>query len=83
MTKKPYIDDEGLQIADMSRLKRPWPFANSHHCEHNPSSKINNKEPLDTRLILWSAFKASLLIGLLFSGIFFLFILFCQFIWLK
>lgn len=86
MTDQHNTDYQNIQIADMSLLENRRTFFDKHNLQKDQPIK-NNREASPNKheilLILWSSIKASLLIGIIFSGFYFLFILFCQFIWLK
>ncbi len=94
MSRKEKFEDDGRQIANMNIEGMPWydkERALREKMEGNVPGTIkteNRKSPLDElsrkeRWVLYrSVLAACLLIGLIFAGAAFLFILFCVYVWL-
>ena len=83
--KVTYIDD-GRTIANMNVEGMPWynPAKNAP-VEGLPESKAPKYEPnaKETLAIMGGILKAAMLVAVIFIVVFLLFILFCQFVWLK
>ncbi|MDY5730307.1 MAG: hypothetical protein SPL05_02050 [Eubacteriales bacterium] len=78
MKNKSFNEDDGRVIANMNAEGMPW------YKEH--SSVSQQQEPLtnaQTARVLWNAILASLLVALIFSAVFYVFILFCLNIWFR
>lgn len=93
MSKKRYDDDDGRRIADMSGtglspyqspIKRKKPGKPG---DESGAPRPASAEPPLGKKEIWSliinALGAALLIGLVFAGAAFIFILFCIFIWFR
>ena len=81
--KKPDFEDDGRTIADMNVEGMPW----YHRSQTDlPGGSSSPREPMtreEQRIYTWAAVRAGLLIVLVFALVFFLFLLFCDFIWLR
>lgn len=81
--KKSYDDDDGRVIAPMNVEGMPW-----HQEKPSFSSEEEGPKPppptrRETIQLLVNAMLAALLIGGIFIGVLFLFILFCVKVWLR
>lgn len=78
MARRSYPDDDGRTIADMNVDGMPW---------YRPPKETDSEKPKlskqEARWAVWGALRAALLIAFIFAGVFALFILFCEHIWLK
>jgi len=92
MSKRRYEDDDGRQIADMSSVEMPNdPLLGGSLQNKKKMSRESNPDapeppPLDkkeTRRIALHALLAGLIIGLIFIGAAFIFLLFCRYVWLR
>ncbi len=94
MSKKEKFEDDGRQIANMNIEGMPW-YDKERAMREQMGSDIpqeikteKRKSPIDelTRKERWvlyrSVMAACLVIGLIFVGTAFLFILFCVYVWL-
>ena len=86
-SKREYPDDDGRTIVPMNVDGMPWytrgvddPGARGSSAGESAKPPMSREE---RRGYIWAAVKASLLIGSVFAVAFFLFILFCYFIWFK
>ena len=74
-------EDDGRTIADMNVDGMPW----YHRSQPGiPDGNQGRQEPMtreEQRIYTWAAVKAGLLVVLVFAVIFFLFLLFCDFVW--
>lgn len=79
--------DDGKTIVDMNVEGMPWYHKVSpDHVEDTGSSKSTDHYQMsdkEARYYTWSALKWALLIGLIYAGVFALFILFCTEVWFK
>ncbi len=78
--------DDGRTIVDMNVEGMPWYHKPSPDAVFGGSSKDSEKVEMtreEQRAFMWGAIKASLLVALVFIGVFFLFILFCDKIWFQ
>ena len=81
MAKKQYHDDDGRTIANMNVEGMPW-----HRPDQpgvTPSEERIQLTPAESRAAMWGALKAALLVAGVFALGFFLFILFCDVVWLR
>ena len=80
MARRRRDDDDGRVIADMNVEGMPW-----HRPElpENESSEPVQLSPAEARAAMWGALKAALLVAAVFILGAFLFILFCEHVWLK
>ena len=81
--KKPDFEDDGRTIADMNVEGMPWYHRS---LTDQPGGSSASREPMtreEQRIYTWAAVRAGLLIVLVFALVFFLFLLFCDFIWLR
>ncbi len=86
--KKPIFEDDGRTVARMDFDGAPWGPASRAVATEQPAAPASpaSSEPLSRQqfmLALRGALLASLLIGLVFIGVFFLFLLFAVNVWLK
>lgn len=77
--------DDGRTIVDMNVEGMPWyhkPLSDMvpQGAAKGPKDEMTREEQ---RAFMWGALKASLLVALVFIGVFFLFILFCDKIWFQ
>ena len=94
MSKKEKFEDDGRQIANMNIEGMPWYDKDRALREKidgdfvGTTQKEKKKSPLDelTRKERWvlyrSVMAACMVIGVIFAGAAFLFILFCVYVWL-
>ncbi len=90
--RKKYEDDDGRRIADMSGIEMPNdPLLGGMPGKRKKAARESDPDapapPLpdkrETRLIALHALLAGLVIGLIFIGAAFLFLLFCRYVWLR
>lgn len=79
MARRDYPDDDGRTLADMNVEGMPW---------YRPKQETDASEKVhltaqESRWAMWGALKAALLVAAIFAGVFALFILFCDNIWLR
>ena len=72
--------DDGEPVADMNVEGMPW-FTLKPHDKTGSGSTPMSKE--ETRAYAWASLKAGLLIALIFGTVFFLFLLFADYVWLR
>ena len=80
MARRRHDDDDGRVIANMNVEGMPWHRPESPEGE---SSERIQLSPAEARAAMWGALKAALLVAGVFILGAFLFILFCEYIWLK
>lgn len=82
--KKNEYEDDGRTIVNMNVDGMPWyrPKENEEDSGDADREQISLNRT-EGRAALWGALKAALLIGLVFATVYFLFILFCDKVWLK
>ena len=88
MPKRKYSDDDGHVIADMSGVERPSMFAaNPSVFELKKTEQNHQPLPIERELSVWQMTWLSLRLVLpivfVFLGAVALFLLFCQFVWLR
>ncbi len=80
-----YEEDDGAPVADMNIDGMPWFVRRRYNkavMQDEPDESQNlTKEQM--RIYRSAAVKAGLVIVAIFGGAFFLFIIFCQFVWFK
>ena len=81
--KKKYEDDDGRTIADMNVEGMPWYNPNVPKNTEEGGEKPQSISKRETAGWVINGIFAALLIGLLFVGMAWLFIMFCTNIWLK
>ena len=83
--KNPHLPegDDGRTIADMNVDGMPWHRVNDDKALWPAGSQGEPLTPKQQRMYTWAAIKAGLLVVLIFGGVFFLFIAFCDFIWFR
>ena len=88
MSKRTYDDDDGRVIADMSGIERRSLFAANPSVFEN-KKKTQKRQPLNIESELsvwqmtWLALRLILPLIFAFLGAVALFLLFCQFVWLR
>jgi hypothetical protein len=92
MSKKDYDDDDGRVVSDM-RLTEQLHWYDSFSSDRDKKKKGLKKQSLaeanivlskgETKSYIFSALLAGLTIALVFIGSFYLFILFCIYIWFQ
>lgn len=84
--KEPFVDD-GRVISSMNVDGMPWYAGTSSIKENKEITKetppLNDLTFKEKMAMIKGVLQATLLVGAIFGGAFFLFILFCLFIWLK
>ena len=80
MARKRYDDDDGRVIADMNVDGMPWHRPEVPGAESEEPVRLS---PAEARVAMWGALKAALLVAAVFILGAFLFILFCEHVWLK
>ena len=80
MARKRRDDDDGRTIATMNVEGMPWHRPDSPAGESGAPVQLT---PAEARAAMWGALKAALLIAVVFILGAFLFILFCEHVWLK
>ena len=87
MSKQNYDDDDGRVIADMSGIERQSMFAAGAVFEKKKTAPTRQPLPIERELSVWKmtwlALRLVLPIVFAFLGIVALFLLFCQFVWLR
>ena len=81
--QKTYDDDDGRTIANMNVEGMPWYDKKTEEIKKMNASKSELPE-LDREgksALMWGVIAAALLIGLVFAGVIFLFLLFCVNVW--
>lgn len=73
--------DDGRTVADMNVDGMPWYVPGDEDRTHGGRHEQMTKEEL--RAYRWAALKAALLVAAVFGSAFFLFLLFCDFIWFR
>ena len=80
----PEQEDDGRTIAPMNVEGMPWytpnPDQQRTELEQRRRSKMTEEE---TRAYTWAAIRAGLLVMLVFAVVFFLFLLFCDYVWFR
>lgn len=92
MNKKTYDDDDGRIISDMS-LTHQTHWYDSFSSDRDKKKRTTKKQSLaeanivlsksETKSYIFSALLAGITIALVFIGSFYLFILFCIYIWFQ
>ena len=81
---RPDWEDDGRTIADMNVEGMPWYVdGDKERLEKLQEGSRAEMDPQQLKLYRWAALKAGLLIVLVFGGVFFLFLLFCDFVWFR
>ena len=80
MARRRYDDDDGRVIADMNVEGMPWHRPEAPDGEGGEPVQLS---PAEARAAMWGALKAALLVAGVFILGAFLFILFCEHVWLK
>lgn len=75
-------EDDGRTIVDMNVDGMPW-YVPGDESREKGSGRHEQMSPEDFRTYRFAALKAALLVALVFGFVFFLFLLFCDFIWLR
>ena len=81
--------DDNRTIADMNVEGMPWYMdGDKERAERRQAASAGKYGPeeLDReqmRMYTWGALKAALLVALVFGAAFFLFLLFCDFVWFR
>ena len=73
-------EDDGRTIADMNVDGMPW-YVQGDENRTAPGGRHEQMTDEEVRAYRFAALKAALLVALIFIGAFFLFLLFCDFIW--
>ena len=79
--KIPDPEDDGRTIANMNVEGMPWYHRTQSDLPESDPSQPSQMTKEELRIYTWAAVKAGLLIVLVFAVVFFLFLLFCDFIW--
>ena len=75
-------DDDMRTIAEMNVDGMPWYVAgDENRSMGRQSDQHYQMTKQESRMYTWAAVKAGLLVVLVFGGVFFLFLLFCDFVW--
>lgn len=86
--KQKFIDD-GRTIADMNLEGMPWynpataRQAGEEALTDEARSELSSLNGKETAAMIKGVMAAALLVGVIFIGVFFLFILFCKYVWLR
>lgn len=80
-----YDDDDGRVICNMNVEGMPWYNRRIRSQKGTASDQPKGEQltPAEARLYTWYSILAGLLIALVFSGVWVLFILFCTEVWFK
>ena len=81
--KKPSFIDDGRTIADMNVEGMPWYSEQKNKPENRGENDFTDLTFKEKRAMMRGNLGAALLIAALFLLVFFLFILFCSYVWLK
>lgn len=86
--KQKFIDD-GRTVADMNLEGMPWynpataKRAGEEAVSDQAGSELASLNGKETAAMIRGIMAAALLVGVIFIGVFLLFILFCQYAWLR
>lgn len=81
--KKPSFVDDGRTIADMNVEGMPWYSEQKNKPENKGENDFTDLTFKEKRAMMRGILGAALLIAALFLLVFFMFILFCSYVWLK
>ena len=81
--KKPSFVDDGRTIANMNVEGMPWYSEPKNKPENKGENDFTDLTFKEKRAMMRGFLGAALLIAALFLLVFFLFILFCSYVWLK
>lgn len=81
--KKPSFIDDGRTIADMNVEGMPWYSGEKNKKDNKRENDFTDLTFKEKRAMMRGIFGAALLVAALFLLVFFLFILFCSYVWLK
>lgn len=81
--KKPSFIDDGRTIANMNVEGMPWYSEQKNKPENKGENDFTDLTFKEKRAMMRGILGAALLIVALFLLVFFLFILFCSYVWLK
>lgn len=79
--KRQMQEDDGRTYANMNVEGMPW-YRPEKEDQPQNGEKIR-LTPREARWAMWGALKAALLVTGVFAAVFFLFILFCDQVWLR
>lgn len=72
--KEEEIEDDGRSFADMNVEGMPW-YRPKQECDNTSDEKLNLTRS-EYKSFVWGVLKAAFLVGFVFVGVYFLFILF-------
>ncbi len=75
-------EDDGRTIVDMNVDGMPW-YVPGDEDREKGAGRHDEMSPEDFRTYRFAALKAALLVALVFGTVFFLFLLFCDYIWFR
>lgn len=75
--------DDGRTIVDMNVEGMPWYHKPSPDAEEGSGGTKYEMSKEESRMFMWGALKAALLVAAIFAVVFFLFILLCDKVWFK
>ena len=82
--KKTDYEDDGRTIADMNVEGMPWYVQGDERRSKGADASAHDQmTDEETKMYRFAALKAALLVVLVFGLAFFIFIAFCDFVWLR
>ena len=76
-------EDDGRTYADMNVEGMPWYVPGDENRSSRSGNAQEKMSPREAAMYRRAALKAGLLLVLVYGGVFFLFLLFCDFIWFR
>ncbi|MBQ6322115.1 MAG: hypothetical protein IJI24_04505 [Lachnospiraceae bacterium] len=77
------MEDDGRTYADMNIEGMPWYVPGDENRSPNAGKGQEKMSPREVGMYRRAALKAGFLLVLVYGGVFFLFLLFCDFIWFR